>query len=63
LIRLNVELNFSRHCGLDLEKYRIKETDAEKLKNEYESLVEGLRAVAQSREANEVLGNPGAITS
>ncbi|KNE67702.1 hypothetical protein AMAG_19689 [Allomyces macrogynus ATCC 38327] len=32
--------------------------DAEKLRNEYERLVEGLRALADARETNEVLGNP-----
>ncbi|KAJ3349991.1 hypothetical protein GGF32_005162 [Allomyces javanicus] len=37
---------------------RIRQNDAEKLRNEYERLVEGLRALADARETNEVLGNP-----
>ncbi|KAI9159256.1 TFIIH/NER complex ATP-dependent 5'-3' DNA helicase subunit [Blastocladiella emersonii ATCC 22665] len=36
----------------------IKQTDAEKLRNEYDRLVEGLRQTASARDTNEVLGNP-----
>jgi len=39
--------------------HRIKETDAQKLKNEYHHLVEGLRDANIARETDVVLSNPG----
>ncbi|ORZ35249.1 transcription factor TFIIH complex subunit Rad15 [Catenaria anguillulae PL171] len=36
----------------------IKRTDAEKLRAEYDRLVEGLRGAAEARDANDLLGNP-----
>ncbi|KAI9217877.1 transcription factor TFIIH complex subunit Rad15 [Blastocladiella britannica] len=36
----------------------VKETDADRLRDEYNQLVEGLRGAAEDRDNNEVLGNP-----
>ena len=38
---------------------RMKETDAERLKQEYHKLVEGLRDLNESRLSDQVMGNPG----
>lgn len=38
---------------------RIKEEDAEKLKEEYERLVQGLRDTNIARETDVIMGNPG----
>lgn len=37
---------------------KIKETDASRLKNEYQRLVEGLRESRASRETDEIMANP-----
>lgn len=39
--------------------FRIKETDAKKLKEEYQKMVEGLRDAGVARETDVVLSNPG----
>lgn len=39
----------------------MKTTDAEKLQNEYQKLVEGLREADQAREEDTFMANPGAI--
>jgi len=40
----------------------MKDTDAEKLQNEYAKLVEGLRDADQAREEDAFMSNPGAYT-
>lgn len=37
----------------------MKKTDAEKLQNEYQKLVEGLREADQAREEDTFMANPG----
>jgi DNA excision repair protein ERCC-2 len=37
----------------------MKKTDAEKLQNEYQKLVEGLREADQAREEDSFMANPG----
>ena len=39
----------------------MKKTDAEKLQNEYQKLVEGLREADQAREEDSFMANPGKI--
>ena len=40
---------------------RIKETDEQKLKEEYQRLVEGLREAHINRETDVILANPGTV--
>ena len=39
----------------------MKKTDAEKLQNEYQKLVEGLREADQAREEDSFMANPGKV--
>lgn len=39
--------------------WRIKETDAQKLKEEYQRMVQGLRDTGIARETDIILSNPG----
>ena len=41
----------------------MKKTDAEKLQNEYQKLVEGLREADQAREEDTFMANPGIFMS
>jgi DNA excision repair protein ERCC-2 len=41
----------------------MKKTDAEKLQNEYQKLVEGLREADQAREEDTFMANPGIVFS
>uniref|UniRef100_A0A914R9K5 DNA 5'-3' helicase n=1 Tax=Parascaris equorum TaxID=6256 RepID=A0A914R9K5_PAREQ len=42
-----------------IDKKKLKEENSERLQNEYERLVEGLRQVEQDRANDETLANPG----
>lgn len=45
--------------GLEKKIENMKKTDAEKLQNEYQKLVEGLREADQAREEDTFMANPG----
>jgi hypothetical protein len=41
---------------------RARDVDTEKIKNEYEKMVQGLREAQVARETDQILANPGNIT-
>ena len=45
--------------NLEMKIAQMKDTDAEKLQNEYQKLVEGLRETNQAREEDAFMSNPG----
>lgn len=57
----NESLNKATRGARNLERKitEMKDTDAEKLQNEYAKLVEGLRETEQAREENVFIANPG----
>jgi hypothetical protein len=48
-------------CAAAIHRIRIKESDAQRLREEYNRLVQGLRESSENRMQDLVMGNPGVL--